>query len=159
MVVQITPQLLLLAGDVGEVDEEPGAHVLLETAAFLRPGRLVSADVEVAVLEEAAATDLFRLAGVDHLILQMFDSLKYLRGLKGKEETTNRSDVPEHALDLDDGVRGVEVVDQGIEGDLEGVDGELELSPHLVHELQLDALAEVVVQREQGPPVVFPGHL
>ena len=52
------------------------------------------------------------------------------------------------------GVHVRKVVEQFVERDLEAVDGELELSAHLVHELQLDAPAVVVVQREKRPAVV-----
>ena len=72
-------------------------------------------------------------------------------------------EVPVHGLP-DDG--GVEVVsdggvaagalveeEEGVEEDVEGVDGELVLPPHRVHELELHRLGAVVAQGDEAPAV------
>lgn len=53
--------------------------------------------------------------------------------------------VAEHAFDVDLRLRRVEVIEHGVQRDLERVDAELELSSHFVDELQLDTSPEVVV--------------
>ena len=57
MVVKELAQLVVLLGEVREVDEEPAAHVALHGLDRLRPGRSVVLHQKVAVLQQAAAPD------------------------------------------------------------------------------------------------------
>lgn len=61
--------------DVAEVDEEPGAHVPLEVLDLVRLGGFVVPDQKVAVLEEAAAADLFGVPRGDELLVQVVEGL------------------------------------------------------------------------------------
>ena len=59
VVVQVVFELGPLLIDVGEIDEEPGAHVPLRRLHLVRGGRTITLAEKVAVLQEASASDLF----------------------------------------------------------------------------------------------------
>ena len=57
VVVQKLAELVVLPRQVGEVDEEPGAHVALHGLDLLRPRGPVVLHQEVAILEKTAASN------------------------------------------------------------------------------------------------------
>ena len=149
VVVQVVLQLGLLRPHVREVNEEPGAHVPLHVLDLLRPGRAVPAAEQVAVLEQAAPADLLRAPRGDQLLVQVVERLAkvpvHALAHHGGEEV-----VPDGRLGL-----GATVVEEEerVEEDVEGVDRELVLPPHGVHELELDAFGAVVAQGDERPAV------
>ena len=103
---------------------------------------LVIFDEEVAVFEQSAATDLFRIPGGDHLAMEVRVRLA--------EVAVHRLSDHGRVEVLADGHVGAVVKQkQRVEDNLERVDREFELAPHRVHKLQLDVLAAVVTQRDQ----------
>lgn len=98
VIVEELDKFAVLLREVGEVDEEPTAHVPLHRLHLLRPGRAVALDQKVAVLEEAAPTDLLGVLSGDQLFVKMVKRLL---------------EVPVHALTQH---RRVEVVRDGHAG-------------------------------------------
>jgi len=74
-------ELRSLAVDVGEVDEESRAHVLLHGQIVEVICGEVSPGDEVAVLEQASASDLLRAVGIDELTIEV--------GKRGRERTVD----------------------------------------------------------------------
>ena len=71
MVVQKLAELVVLARQVGEVDEEPGAHVSLHRLDLLWPGGPVVLHQEVAILEKTAASNFLRTLCRYQLLVKM----------------------------------------------------------------------------------------
>ena len=59
VVVKELAELVVLLGEVREVDEEPAAHVALHGLHLVRPGGPVVLHQKVTIFQEAAASDLF----------------------------------------------------------------------------------------------------
>ena len=59
VVVKELAELVVLLGEVREVDEEPTAHVALHGLHLVRPGGPVVLHQKVTIFQEAAASDLF----------------------------------------------------------------------------------------------------
>ena len=59
VVVKELAELVVLLGEVREVDEEPAAHVALHGLHLVRPGGPVVLHQKVTIFQEASATDLF----------------------------------------------------------------------------------------------------
>lgn len=145
--VHVGDELVLLLFDVAEVDEEAAAHVLLERVHLARvTHRLVAFDQQIAVLEQAAAAYLFGRLGRYELHVEVVDGLV---------------EIAVHGLGVDARVRVLAhrpaVQARVVEGeqrgqiDLEAVDAELKLTLHLVHELELHVLTELIEERDEGP--------
>ena len=60
MVVKEFAELVVLLGEVREVDEEPAAHVALHGLHLVRPCWPVVLHQKITIFQEASATDLFR---------------------------------------------------------------------------------------------------
>ena len=60
VVVKELAELVVLLGQVREVDEEPAAHVALHRFHLVRPGWPVVLHQKITIFQEASATDLFR---------------------------------------------------------------------------------------------------
>ena len=65
VVVKKFAELVVLLGQVGEVDEEPAAHVALHGLHLVWPGWPVVLHQKVAIFQEASAADLFWTLGGD----------------------------------------------------------------------------------------------
>ena len=65
VVVKELAELVVLLGEVREVDEEPAAHVALHRLDLVRPGRPVVLHQKITIFQESSATDLFRTLGGD----------------------------------------------------------------------------------------------
>jgi len=148
VVIQELEQLVMLLSQVGEVDEKSAAHVALHGLDRLRPGGSVVLHQKVAVLQQAAAPDFFRVSRCDEFPVKMVEGL-----------TKVAIDAfPHHCrIEVFADVHAGAVVEEEecVEHDVEGVDRELELPLHPVHELQLDAVRLVVPQRDQTPSVTI----
>ena len=152
VVLQVGLQLALLLANVGEVDEEAGAHVALQGLHLWLRGSPEAPHQQVTVLEQAPAPDLFGVPGADDLMAQVVQGL---------------AEVPVHALAHDGGMEGLghrvlrALVEeqQGVQLDLKRVHAELKLPPERVHELQLHVLAPVVGQGDEAPAVRVVTHL
>lgn len=124
VVVQVAAQFDFLCCDVREVNEKSGAHVFLHVTAVLS-GRIATSQ-QMTILKESTTTNFLGWSGVDEASVQVFQGL-----LK----------VAKHAFGNDAGLDlGVQVlyIQQWVQCDLEGVDAELELASHLVHEFQFN---------------------
>ncbi len=60
VVVKEFAELVVLLGQVGDVDEEPAAHVALHRLDLVRPGWPVVLHQKITIYQEASSTDLFR---------------------------------------------------------------------------------------------------
>ena len=59
VVVKELAELVVLLGEVREVDEEPAAHVALHGLHLVRPGGPVVLHQKVTIFQEASTSDLF----------------------------------------------------------------------------------------------------
>ena len=57
VVVKEFAELVVLLGQVGEVDEEPAAHVSLHRLDLLRPGGPVVLHQEIAIFQQTSTSD------------------------------------------------------------------------------------------------------
>lgn len=89
VVAQVGLDFPLLLGNVGKINEEPGAHVTFQRFNFSLVRRLKVTDQQVAVLEEAAPPDLLGVPCGDQFVSQVVHGLV---------------EVPVHALGDDGGV-------------------------------------------------------
>ena len=53
--------------------------------------------------------------------------------------------VAEHAFNFYDGIGSIDIIKERIEGNLKGVHGKLELSPHSINEFQLNTPSKIVI--------------
>lgn len=146
VVVKVVLQFSLLGVDVGEVDEEPGAHVALHVLDLLMPGGLVAIAQEVAVLQESSPADLLRVLGGYQLLVQV---------VEGFMEVSKLGLAHDSGVEvITDGHLGTAVEqEEGVQQDVEAVHRELVLPSHGVHKLELHTLGPVVAQGDKGPPV------
>ena len=75
MTNEVVPEVIIqfdtLLAHVGKVDEKAAAHVALERLDLVGVGRSVLFDEQVAVFEQTAAADLFRVPRGDHLAVEV----------------------------------------------------------------------------------------
>ena len=71
VVLQIRLELVALLVQIGEVDEESRAHVPFQILDLFRRFRRVTANQQVAVLEQAAAANVLRQPSGDQFVLQV----------------------------------------------------------------------------------------
>lgn len=155
VVLQIVLQLGALLVDVGEVDEEPRAHVPFQPldAVAVVVGRVV-AQQQVAVLKQSAAPDLLRVPRHDQLVLQMEHGVAEVAVHRLADHGRVEALADRHAAGT------LVEQQQRVEHDLERVDGELERPLHFVHKLELDVpLTGQRAQRDERPPVAVFVHL
>lgn len=75
VVTEVRLQLGPLLAELGEVDEEPRAHVSLEGLDAVRSRRAVTLREQSAILEQTAAADFFRSSRRDQFLRQMLQRL------------------------------------------------------------------------------------
>jgi len=151
VVLQVGLQLAPLLAHIGEVDEEARAHVALQQLHLGVGGRAETPHQQVAVLQQAAASDLLGAPGADEALAQVteggaevaVDALAENGGVEGGGHGVLRALVEE---------------EQRVQADLEGVHAELKLAPEGVHELELDVLATVVGEGDETPAVGGVAH-
>jgi len=152
----VIPQVVFELGSllpyVWEIDEESRTHVSLESLDVVGLRWLVHLDEQVAILEQATAAYLFGMPRRDELLVQMIErflkiavnGLAHHGGIKVLGDRQFAAFVKQQ---------------QGVENDLEGIDGELELPPHRVDEFQLDVpVTPGIAERDQGPPITVVVH-
>lgn len=126
--IEVIFQLGLLLMDVGEIDEEPGAHVAFHVLDLLRLSGFVAFAQEVAVLEKTSSSDLLGIAGGDLLVVEMAEGLVK---------------IAKHAFTHDGGIEvltnlhlsAIVVEEQRVQENVEGIHGELVLAAHMVNKL------------------------
>ncbi|TNN47424.1 hypothetical protein EYF80_042367 [Liparis tanakae] len=146
VVLQVGLQLAPLLAHIGEVDEEARAHVALQQFHLGVGRRAETPHQQVAVLQQAAASDLLGAPGADEALAQV---------------TEGGAEVAVDALAENGGVesgghgvlRALVEEEQRVQADLEGVHAELKLAPEGVHELELHVLAAVVGEGDETPAV------
>jgi len=146
VIVQEFEQLVVLLGEVREVDEKPAAHVALHGFDGFRPGGPIVFHQQVAVLQQPSAPDFLRVSCCNQLPVQMIEGLP-----KVAIHT-----LPHHCrvkVLADVHAGAVVEEEEGVEHDVEAVDGELELPLHPVDELKLDGVCLVVAESDQAPPI------
>ncbi|CAL1684644.1 unnamed protein product [Lasius platythorax] len=154
---KVIPQVIFKFGAllsyIREVDEESRTHVSLEGLDIIRLRRFIHLHQQIAVLEQTAAAYLFGMPRRDKLLVEMVERLLEITvdGLAHHGRVKVLGDRQLAAF--------VEQ-QQRVENDLEGIDGELELSPHRVDELELDVpVTPGIAEGDQRPSVTIVVHL
>lgn len=161
MVLEIAENGFPLRFQVDIVDEESGTHVGLEegTAALVGHGEVLHE--QLAVFQEAAATDVFRLRGDDVALAEMVDRVGETRPFRADTDRGIEVLIDVHVGRREFAERLVEE-QQAVEHDLERVDREFVLALHAVREFQIDSARSAlelaaVAEAEQGPAVAVVG--
>ena len=110
-------------------------------------GQLVATGSHVAVLEQSTSSDLLGVGGGDQTIVQVTQSLL--------EVSTHGQNLYIREEILSDSIGRVHKDHGAVQHDMEGIGGELVLSPHAGDELQIDVASFVVVEGDERPSVPF----
>jgi len=154
MIFQIVLKLGALLVYIGEVDEEPGAHISLQFLGTVTVvvGRVV-AQQQVAVLEQPTSPDFLRIPGDDQLVLQVVHGISEVTVHRLTDHGRVEAFADRHATGT------LVKQEQRVEHDLERVDAELERPLHSVDKLELDIpLARQRAQRYKRPPITVLVH-